>query len=156
MGTGHNISLWFDAWYPAGRLINIYGFQAVYDSGLSLNACVSSVLHKGSWNWPPARFDYLVDIQARLPNIKVGEKWMLLFGSLRVVYTLVEKLGISLDLSFPWSLGGRQCGNQCLFPGMRLFCGWFLDRPLQLRRKCVAGALWGIPCVGYVFMYRNR
>lgn len=90
MGTGHNISLWFDAWYPAGRLINIYGFQAVYDSSLSLNACVPSVLHKGSWNWPPARFDYLVDIQAKLPNIKVGEVDVAVWKSKSGVYSCRE------------------------------------------------------------------
>jgi hypothetical protein len=92
VGTGYNISLWFDAWHPAGRLIDIYGFQAVYDSGLSLNSCVSSILHKGSWNWPPARSDDLVDIQARLLDIKVGEVDVAIWKSKSGVYSCGETL----------------------------------------------------------------
>jgi hypothetical protein len=84
------------------------------------------------------------------------EKRMLLFGSPRVVFTLVEKLGISLDLSSLWSLGGRLYGIPWLFPGMLSYCGWFSDRPLRLRRKCVARDLWGIPYVGSVFMCKNQ
>jgi hypothetical protein len=84
------------------------------------------------------------------------EKQMLLFRNSRVVFTLVEKLGIFLDLSFLWSLGGRLYGIPWLFSSMLSFCGWFLDRSLQPRRKCVAGDLWGMPYVGFVFMCKNR
>jgi hypothetical protein len=73
VGTGHNNSLRFDAWHPNGRLIDTYGFRVVYDSGLGLNACVSTVLHEGYWNWPPARSDDLVAIQVRLLDVKIGE-----------------------------------------------------------------------------------
>jgi hypothetical protein len=52
VGTGHNISLWFDAWHPTGRLLDIYGFRAIYNSDIGLNAHVSFVLHNASWNCP--------------------------------------------------------------------------------------------------------
>jgi hypothetical protein len=90
VGSGHNISLWFDAWHPDGRLIDIYGFRAVYDSGLSLNACVSIVLHEGSWNWPPARSNDLVAIQVRLPDVKIGEADVAILKSKSGVYSCGE------------------------------------------------------------------
>jgi hypothetical protein len=90
VGTGHNISLWFDAWHPDGRLIDTYGFWAVYDSGLSLNACVSTVLHEGSWNWPPARSDDLVAIQVRLSDVKIGEADVAVWKSKSGVYSCGE------------------------------------------------------------------
>jgi hypothetical protein len=90
VGTCHHISLWFDAWHPAGRLIDIYGFWAVYDFGIGLNDRVSYVLHNGSWNWPPARSDDLVAIQAWLTDIKVGEVDVVVWKSKSGVYSCGE------------------------------------------------------------------
>jgi hypothetical protein len=100
VGMSHKISLWFDAWHLAGRLIDTYGFQAVHDSGLSLNACVSTVLHEGSCHWPPARSDDLVAIQARPPDVKVGEVDVAVWKSKSGVYSCGETWHF-LRLKFP-------------------------------------------------------
>jgi len=44
VGKGHDISLWFDAWHPAGRLVDTYGFRIVYDSSIGIDAKLSAVL----------------------------------------------------------------------------------------------------------------
>jgi hypothetical protein len=54
-------------------LIDAYGLRIVYDSGIGIDARVSSVLQNGNWVWPPAWSDHLVDIQSRLPDIELRD-----------------------------------------------------------------------------------
>jgi len=72
VGKCHDISLWFDAWHPAGRLVDTYGFRIVYDSGIGIDAKLSAVLQNGNWIWSPARSEVLVNIQSQLPGIAIG------------------------------------------------------------------------------------
>jgi hypothetical protein len=39
---------------------------------LNLDACLSTVLKNGTWNWKPARSYALVEIQGRFPKVKLG------------------------------------------------------------------------------------
>jgi hypothetical protein len=73
VGNGQDISLWFDDWHSARRLIDAYRLQIVYDYGIGIDARVSFVLQNGNWVWPSARSDHLVDIQIRLPGIELGD-----------------------------------------------------------------------------------
>jgi hypothetical protein len=48
-----------------------------------VEAKLSSVIHNGDWFWRPARFEGLVDIQARLPEINLG-----FVDNVRILYKL--------------------------------------------------------------------
>jgi hypothetical protein len=87
VGKGHDISLWFDAWHPAGRLVDIYGFRIVYDFGIGIDAKLSTVLKNGNWIWPPARSEALVHIQSQLPDIAIGEADIPVWKSRRGTYS---------------------------------------------------------------------
>jgi hypothetical protein len=53
-------------------LIEKYGFRFVYDASSRLKSKLSSVLSNGTWCWKLARFEDLVAIQSRLPEIHLG------------------------------------------------------------------------------------
>jgi hypothetical protein len=72
VGNGDNIHLWLDWWHPVGILIEQYGFRTVYDAHSHIEAKLSTFICNGEWNWGPARSDYIVVIQARLPEVKLG------------------------------------------------------------------------------------
>jgi hypothetical protein len=61
-----------DNWHPTGALIEKYGYHIVYDAHSRLEAHLSSVISNGNWNWRPARSNDLVDIQARLSEVRIG------------------------------------------------------------------------------------
>lgn len=63
----------FTYWHPAGVLLEKYGHRAVYDAQSRLEARLSTVLINGVWCQRPARSDALVEIQGRLPEIKIGD-----------------------------------------------------------------------------------
>jgi hypothetical protein len=90
VGKGHDISLWFDAWHPAGRLVDTYGFWIVYDSGISIDAKLADVLQNDNWIWPPARSEALVDIQSQLPGITIGADDVPVWKSIRGIYSCSE------------------------------------------------------------------
>ncbi|XP_059430260.1 uncharacterized protein LOC132163900 [Corylus avellana] len=54
----------------SGILYEVYGHRAVYDARSTVEAKLSSVILNGEWHWRPARSDALVEIQARLPEIR--------------------------------------------------------------------------------------
>jgi hypothetical protein len=90
VGKGHNISLWFDAWHPAGRLLDTYGFQIVYDFGIGIDAKLSAILQNGNWIWPPARSEVLVNIQSQLLGIAIGEADVPMWKSRMGVYSCLK------------------------------------------------------------------
>jgi hypothetical protein len=69
---GSNIHMWVDNSHPADVLSKQYGFRVVYDAQSRLEAKLSTILINGDWCWCLARFDALVEIQSRLPEIKIG------------------------------------------------------------------------------------
>lgn len=72
MGDGKLINLWIHNWHPSGVLVERYGYRIVYDSKSRLDARLESVLRNENWYWKPARSDSFVEIQSRLPEIRVG------------------------------------------------------------------------------------
>ncbi|XP_059446512.1 uncharacterized protein LOC132178068 [Corylus avellana] len=61
-----------DSWHPSGILIDVFGHRVVYDAHSSLEAKLSSVILNGDWFWRRARSEALVEIQARLHEIRFG------------------------------------------------------------------------------------
>jgi hypothetical protein len=45
----------------------------IYDSSLSTDAKLSSILLNGDWFWPRARSEDLVEIQNKLSDRKIGQ-----------------------------------------------------------------------------------
>jgi hypothetical protein len=90
VGKCHDISLWFDAWHQAGKLLDTYGFWIVYDSGIGIDAKLSAVLQNGNWVWPPTRLEVLVDIQSQLSSIAIGVADILVWKSRKGVYSCSE------------------------------------------------------------------
>jgi hypothetical protein len=100
VGKCHDISLWIYAWHPAGRLLDTYEFQIVYDFGIGIDAKLSAVLQNGNWIWPCARSEVLVNIQSQLPGIAIGETDVLVWKSRRGVYSC-SKTWNSLRIKAP-------------------------------------------------------
>jgi hypothetical protein len=72
VGNGENIFLCLDSWHPSGILFEIFRHRVVYDAQSSLKAKLSSVMLNGDWFWRPARSEALVEIQARLHEVRFG------------------------------------------------------------------------------------
>jgi len=72
VGDGKHIHLWIDNWHPSGALVEKYGYRIVYDAQSRLDARLETVLRNGNWCWKPARSDHLVEIQSRLPEVRLG------------------------------------------------------------------------------------
>jgi hypothetical protein len=155
VGEGTSISLWFDLWHPAGRLLDTYGFRIVYDTGSSLDALLSSVIKDGKWSWPPARSDTLEEIQNRLFDVDIGDGDSPVWSSKNGVYSCADTWNC-LRTKFPeipWC-------NVVWFPfaiflGMLLFCGLFSMMTLLLRTGCVGGGLREIPFAGSAMVDKN-
>jgi hypothetical protein len=73
VGDGKTIHLWLDCWHPAGILLDIYGYRAVYDAHSSVEAKLSFVIHNGTgfgglldlklwWKYKPKflKFDWVL------------------------------------------------------------------------------------------------
>jgi len=72
VGSGSQIFFWHDKWHPTGYLLDCFGFCAVHDSSIPLDAKVSKIIKGGDWYWPFARSNTIVEIQSRLPVILIG------------------------------------------------------------------------------------
>jgi len=46
IGTGNQIFLWYDSWYPAGCFIGKYGFKTLYDVGHNIGPNQFSIIKK--------------------------------------------------------------------------------------------------------------
>lgn len=79
VGNGRKIFLWHDNWHPLGPLFPLkYNYRLVYDSGLSINAKLSSEIRGAEWNWPLARSETMVEVMIKLcdqvyPSIAANE-----------------------------------------------------------------------------------
>jgi hypothetical protein len=65
--------VWCDNWYPAGYLLDKYGYMTVYDAGHFIGSKLSSIIREKEWYWPNARSDNIVEIQSRLPEVEIGD-----------------------------------------------------------------------------------
>ena len=64
--------LWLDSWHPSGILIEVFGCKVVYDAHNRLEAKLSSIILNGARFWRPVRSEALVEIQARLHEVRFG------------------------------------------------------------------------------------
>lgn len=70
IGDGNSTSLWYDNWHPSGPLVGKYGNRIVYDSGLTDDAKVSTILHASNhWNFPITQTWELNEIRTHLPPL---------------------------------------------------------------------------------------
>ena len=72
VGDGSKIYLWLDFWHPDRILYDHYGYRDIYDARSKFDAKLSSVIRGTNWEWLPARSKYLVNIESKLPLIKIG------------------------------------------------------------------------------------
>jgi hypothetical protein len=73
VGNVDNIHMWLDLWHPVGLLIKKHGFRVVYDAQNNIKAKLSSVICNGEWFRRPVKSEALVDIQARLSEVCLGQ-----------------------------------------------------------------------------------
>lgn len=72
---------------PAGYLLDSFGTRVVYDSGLSLDFKLSAIIRDGTWCWPYARSDTIVEIQSRLPELMLEDADLPVWSSNNGVYS---------------------------------------------------------------------
>ena len=72
VSNGKNIFLWLDSLHPSRILFEVFGRRVVDDAHSNVEAKLSPVILNGDWFWRPARFEALVEIQARLHEISFG------------------------------------------------------------------------------------
>ncbi|KAI9156980.1 hypothetical protein LWI28_015025 [Acer negundo] len=68
IGSGLNTSLWFDNWHPDGPIYSKWSSCVIYDSGLSTNAKVNSIVLGDIWRWPVAMSIDLAEIKSHMPS----------------------------------------------------------------------------------------
>jgi hypothetical protein len=73
VGDGKNFYLWLGWWHPGGILLEQYGYRVIYDARSKIDAKLATVIHDREWNWPAARSEALVNIQSKLPLVRIGE-----------------------------------------------------------------------------------
>ncbi len=83
VGKGNKISIWYDAWHPAGCLIEKYGYRTAYDAGHNIGPTLASIIRNGEWHWKSA------DCLRFLLAVKIS-----LFGSPTMASSLALKPGI--------------------------------------------------------------
>jgi hypothetical protein len=64
-------------------LVEAFGHRVVYDAHSRLEAKLSSIILNGEWFWKPVRSKALVEIQARLHEIRFGHYDKLLWTASR-------------------------------------------------------------------------
>lgn len=72
MGGGSSIYLWLDFWHPDGILYDQYGYIIFYDARNKLDVKLSSISKGKERGWLPARSESLINIQGKLPLVKLG------------------------------------------------------------------------------------
>lgn len=99
IGDGSSTFLWHDNWHPLGPLVARFGNRIIYDSGLSDDAKVSTILSRSNhWKFPISQTWELNDIRANLPAIthpplsKDSCRWTLSNNGLFTVSSLWEQL----------------------------------------------------------------
>jgi hypothetical protein len=107
VGGGSQIFFWHDKWHPIGYLLDCFGSRAVHDSGIPLDAKVSKIIKGGDWYWSFARFNTIVDIQSRLPEILIGGEDLAVWHSPNGAYSCAatwDQLRVKLPVVAWWKL----------------------------------------------------
>lgn len=90
VGDGRRVFLWWDHWHPAAYLLDTFGFRVVYDSGLSLNIKLASLIKNGDCFWSHAHSDALVEIQGCLYEVMLSGDDMPVWNSRSGKYFCTE------------------------------------------------------------------
>jgi hypothetical protein len=90
VGDRSSIFLCHDHWHLAGYLLERHGYCVIYDSGLSKDTRLSSIIKNNDWFWQGARSDDLVAIQSRLPEITFGDSNMPIWRSSKGTYSCAD------------------------------------------------------------------
>lgn len=72
VGERNSIHMWLDWWHPDRIIYTRFSHRVVYDAGSKVEAKLSSVLKDKVWSWQPARSYELVNIQSKLPMVRIG------------------------------------------------------------------------------------
>ena len=73
IGDGQHTSLWFDTWFPFGPILPQFEDRVIYDSALSRQANVSSIITNGQWVWPIANSPDLLILKQAIPPTMVPQ-----------------------------------------------------------------------------------
>ena len=52
IGNGMRCNVWFDRWCLDGPIIKILNQRVIELAGLSLDNCISDMIHNNVWKWP--------------------------------------------------------------------------------------------------------
>lgn len=69
VGNGLTTSLWYDNWHPLGQRAQKFGPRIIYDSGLTIDSTVSSILQGSQWAFPITQSIELNEVRSNLPNL---------------------------------------------------------------------------------------
>ena len=68
ISDGRHTWLWFDAWLPFGPILPNFEERVIYDSALSRQAKVASIIINGQWVWPIANSPDLLTLKQAIPD----------------------------------------------------------------------------------------
>ena len=68
IGDDQSTWLWFDSWLPFGPILPSFDERVIYDSALSRQARVASIISNGQWAWPIANSPDLLVLKQAIPN----------------------------------------------------------------------------------------
>ena len=74
VGNGESTFLWFDLWHPLSPLITSFGDRVIYDSVISRNAKVTTVIQNSIWHWPISNSNALIDIKNSMRRERERER----------------------------------------------------------------------------------
>ena len=70
VGNGQNTSLWYDNWSTLGPLATRYGSRIIYDSRLTKDTTVSSIIRGSTWAFPITQTFELNEVRESLSSIQ--------------------------------------------------------------------------------------
>ena len=72
--------MWYDNWHPVSPLIEHFGEMILDDSNLALDAKLESIIQGGSWNWPSASSDLILELISNTPTALIPSVIIVLCG----------------------------------------------------------------------------
>ncbi len=73
-----------------GCLYDKFGYRLLHDAGHFVGPKLSSIIRGGSWFWPNARSEALVEIQSLLLEVSIGDVDQPVWGTRSGVFSSAE------------------------------------------------------------------